>query len=102
METVPNASVRIHVGITLRFPEAERLVDKGPKGDEEEKVAAFRKFWGSKAELRRFKDGSILESVLWAENNSLKATKRYMIIRDIVSYALSLHVIPSDGNDVSI
>lgn len=28
-------------------------------------AAAFRAFWGDKAELRRFKDGSILEAVVW-------------------------------------
>jgi U3 small nucleolar RNA-associated protein 22 len=30
-------------------------------------AAVFREFWGDKAELRRFKDGSILEAVVWEQ-----------------------------------
>ena len=30
---------------------------------------SFRSFWGEKSELRRFKDGSILEAVLWPCNS---------------------------------
>ena len=37
--------------------------------EEKEKAEGFRSWWGEKAELRRFKDGSILEAVVWAENH---------------------------------
>ena len=30
---------------------------------------SFRSFWGEKSELRRFKDGSILEAVVWPCNS---------------------------------
>jgi len=30
---------------------------------------SFRAFWGEKSELRRFKDGSILEAVVWSCNS---------------------------------
>lgn len=43
---------------------ASSFIDKGPSADSSEAVA-FRTFWGKKAELRRFKDGSILECVVW-------------------------------------
>ncbi|KIX07157.1 uncharacterized protein Z518_01810 [Rhinocladiella mackenziei CBS 650.93] len=43
-----------------------RLVDHGPSADQPEEAAEFQKFWGEKAELRRFKDGSISESLVWA------------------------------------
>lgn len=42
-----------------------RTVDRGPPRDRPEAAAEFQRFWGSKTDLRRFKDGSILESVVW-------------------------------------
>ena len=42
-----------------------RLVDHGPVAGEEDQIAAFRELWGRKSELRRFKDGMIVESVVW-------------------------------------
>ena len=47
----------------LHPTEALRVMDKGPSGDDEEAVATFRDFWGSKAETRRFKDGSVIVAV---------------------------------------
>lgn len=44
-----------------------RLVDHGPAADEPEEAAQFQKFWGEKAELRRFKDGSISEALVWKQ-----------------------------------
>ena len=35
--------------------EASRLVDVGPAADKKAEAAKFRKFWGDRAELRRFK-----------------------------------------------
>ena len=32
---------------------------------------AFRAFWGDKSELRRFKDGTILEAVIWDASDSI-------------------------------
>lgn len=52
----------ITVGITLNNENASRKVDRGPNNDEEEN---FRNFWGSKCQLRRFQDGSIVEAVVW-------------------------------------
>jgi hypothetical protein len=37
-----------------------------------EESASFQAFWGEKSELRRFKDGSILESLVWSEVVILK------------------------------
>ena len=54
----------IQVGIILDPANAFLLVDRGPSV--EEKNSEFREFWGNeKTELRRFKDGRILESVVW-------------------------------------
>lgn len=64
---------------------ADRLVDHGPPAEEKKKAAKFQKFWGEKAELRRFKDGSILESVVWAPGST------YAIFQDIVTYLTKRH-----------
>ena len=43
------------------------MVDHGPAVDSDDQSAlqAFRELWGDKSELRRFKDGRIMESVVW-------------------------------------
>lgn len=58
----------IDVGLLLQPEHANRLVDHGPSVEEQEASKTFREFWGDKAELRRFKDGSISESLVWSED----------------------------------
>ncbi|KAL3470185.1 Nrap protein [Aspergillus californicus] len=58
----------LSVGLLLNSENAMRVVDHGPSAEEKEAAASFRLFWGEKAELRRFKDGSIRESLVWSEN----------------------------------
>ncbi|PCH41941.1 Nrap-domain-containing protein [Wolfiporia cocos MD-104 SS10] len=62
----------VYIGLLLDTEHAFRLVDQGPAAAEQVSEAAqeFRDFWGEKAELRRFKDGSIVESVVWTVSNS--------------------------------
>ncbi|KAI9822922.1 MAG: hypothetical protein M1832_002947 [Thelocarpon impressellum] len=62
-------------------------VDHGPSAEDKESAATFRKFWGAKAELRRFKDGSILESLVWSEAGSGEP-----IFQQIVAYLLDRHL----------
>ena len=65
----PTLLPTVDVGLILDPKQALRLVDHGPRADENEQlVQAFRDFWGEKSELRRFKDGSIQESVVWEVN----------------------------------
>jgi U3 small nucleolar RNA-associated protein 22 len=59
----------IDVGLLLNPDHANRLVDHGPSAEEQEASKTFRDFWGEKAELRRFKDGSISESLVWSEDS---------------------------------
>ncbi|KAF2800805.1 Nrap protein [Melanomma pulvis-pyrius CBS 109.77] len=66
---------------------ANRAVDHGPAAENKKEAASFRQFWGDKAELRRFKDGSILESVVW----SLKDTSA-PVLEQIVLYILEKHL----------
>jgi len=64
----------ILVCMLLNREEAFRVIDKGPSAEQATQAAAFRAFWGKKSELRRFRDGSILETLDWrpAEERSSK------------------------------
>lgn len=73
----------ILVGLLVDGKNIARMMDRGPSPEEKKKAAAFRKFWGPKAELRRFADGSIIESVTWTKS---KTPIYQQIIRHIVSY----------------
>ena len=56
----------IQIGFILDPTSAFLLVDRGPSVEEAERDSEFREFWGNdRTELRRFKDGRILESVVW-------------------------------------
>ncbi|KAK5049326.1 hypothetical protein LTR84_004255 [Exophiala bonariae] len=46
-----------------------RLVDRGPSAEEPDEAGEFQKFWGDKAERRRFRDGSITESLVWTSGS---------------------------------
>lgn len=59
------SGVAVRVGVLLVPEHVGVLVDKGPAADVGADADAFRSFWGAKAELRRFADGSIRETVAW-------------------------------------
>lgn len=76
------------LGVQLNPDECDKLVTKGPYDSDEEQASKFRAFWGSKASLRRFKDGAIQHCVVWtAENNVL-------VVSQIIHYALATHLHP--------
>ncbi|EXJ89790.1 hypothetical protein A1O3_02857 [Capronia epimyces CBS 606.96] len=60
-----------------------RLVDHGPAAEEQDEAAEFRRLWGEKAELRRFRDGSISESLVWAPGSP--------VTLQIISHLATLH-----------
>lgn len=76
----------VKIGIIFNPNECEKLVTKGPNNDDEEEVAKFRNFWGQKASLRRFKDGTIQNCVVWQVNGSDPVSL------SIISYALDHHL----------
>jgi len=76
----------IIIGLLLNADNAARLVDHGPPAEDKEAATAFRTFWGEKAELRRFKDGSILESLVWADEQPGNP-----VLRQIICYILQRH-----------
>ena len=79
------------VGIHLQAGLAEKTVEKGPAvGGEESEVTEFRLFWGSRAEVRRMKDGSIIEAVVWSD--CTPPEKRHHLVATILRHALSQHL----------
>ena len=78
-----NAWVSKHlmVGINLNVGcDFGRKIDPGPHPKSKE-AAAFREFWGEKSTLRRFADGSLLESLEWDKDP----------IYELTLYALQKH-----------
>lgn len=84
-----NNNKELVIGIIMNPEFAFGIVDKGPQSNEPE-AEEFRKFWGSKAEIRRFKDGSITESVLWCPAGAPIGEKR-LICQKIIMYLLQHH-----------
>ncbi|CAM9915213.1 unnamed protein product, partial [Choristocarpus tenellus] len=60
------------VGLVIDGVLSGRVVDKGPPAEDTQGATKFRQFWGDKSELRRFKDGSIVEAVVWKGQGALK------------------------------
>ncbi|KNC25568.1 hypothetical protein FF38_12937 [Lucilia cuprina] len=88
-ESAAAAPQHLHLGLILNPEHAYEILDKGPESIDDE-AAKFRAFWGEKAQLRRFQDGSITESVVWAAASDDLAKKR-LIVRSIVLYLLQHH-----------
>ncbi|KAG9311330.1 Nrap protein [Chiua virens] len=80
----------VYIGLIYSHEDAFRLVDHGPAAEEQDTEAAkeFRRLWGPKAGLRRFKDGRIIESVVWEVKTS---DERAQIPALIVRHLLHLH-----------
>lgn len=81
------------VCLELNPEHAYRMVDRGPSPEQVRHAAAFKRLWGSKAELRRFQDGLILLSVVWQRPLEL----RTHIVVDVVVHLLHrhLHIAPT-------
>ncbi|XP_063696273.1 nucleolar protein 6 [Culicoides brevitarsis] len=77
------------VGLILNPLEALTIVEKGPQANDPESKN-FRQFWGDKSELRRFKDGSITESCVWAKMEDPVGEKR-LICKRICYHILKRH-----------
>ena len=80
----PKANKMIRIGLFLDSDHVDRLVDHGPLAEDLPAAAEFREFWGEKADLRRFKDGSITESLVWSEETP--------VTQQIISYILQRHL----------
>ncbi|KAJ8110016.1 hypothetical protein OPT61_g7029 [Boeremia exigua] len=74
---------------------ASRTVDHGPAAENKQEAAVFRKFWGEKSELRRFKDGSITESIVWSVKDASSS-----VLEQIVRYILQHHKIVQSADEL--
>ncbi|KAI5969283.1 UTP22 [Candida margitis] len=81
-----NSSQSWVVGLQLNPDECDKVVTKGPDSEDKEKGATFRSFWGTRASLRRFKDGSVQHCVVWSLGD------REPIAVSIIKYVLDLHI----------
>jgi len=77
----------VTVGVNVNPENWLSVIDLGPAADHVN-AAKFREFWGAKSQIRRFKDGSILEAVTWAPKNNL----RHLVMEEITKYILNLHL----------
>lgn len=75
------------IGFLVDPANANRAVDHGPPAASKKEAALYRQFWGDKAELRRFKDGSILESVVWSNKDSPLS-----VFDQIVQHVMTRHL----------
>ena len=72
-----------------------RRVDRGPPASDEMACVSFKQFWGQKSETRRFKDGSIIEAVVWSENDfplESKTVRPSLLVTTIIQYILRRHL----------
>lgn len=89
VHVVPLDESTLSVGLLFNRSQATRVLDVGPASDQVEAGKAFNELWGEKADLRRFKDGSIAESVVWDITRPEDAA---MIPGRIVQYLLGRHL----------
>ncbi|XP_013378402.1 PREDICTED: nucleolar protein 6 [Chinchilla lanigera] len=75
------------LGLLLQPEGLASVLQLGPEADQPE-AADFRRFWGSRSELRRFQDGAIREAVVW-EAASLH--QKRLIPHQVVTHLLALH-----------
>jgi len=101
---VADGGVSVLVGFCLDAIGLEAALDRGPSAEDAEAAARFRRLWGpERAELRRFKDGSILECVVWTKpspQRSFESRRHPAVVTQLVRHLLSRHFARiADGTD---
>ncbi len=90
IQVSPSSSANaLAIGIILDPAHATRVIDIGPSPDQPAASQSFRQLWGEKAELRRFQDGSITESVVW---DLARPEEAALIPSRIVAWLLGRHL----------
>ncbi|KAJ8535203.1 hypothetical protein ON010_g13535 [Phytophthora cinnamomi] len=79
---------KVAVGLRINSDNASRIVDKGPSADDNVASSQFRQFWRGKSELRRFKDGAIIEAVVW---DGISPENRRRVLDAIVNFIVPAH-----------
>ena len=92
------------LGIRYNVANYRRRVDRGPSAESEDQCRAYKEFWGNVSSLRRFRDGTIVESVVWGESSESPSSSLGPdeVTFEIVSHILRRHLFNSRacGDDV--
>ncbi|KAJ3246156.1 hypothetical protein HDU78_007803 [Chytriomyces hyalinus] len=87
-------TIALYVGLILDPEAAIQVVEQGPTSGETEQdanaVENFRRLWGTRSSLRRFNDGSLVESVVWESDGTLE--DRVLITGRMAAYLIGRHV----------
>jgi len=86
----------IDIGLLLNPEQINRTVDRGPSVEDKEAASAYRKFWGDKAQLRRYNDGIIQESLLWSSSGFQDSVQK-----QVVTYIVRQHFGPEVAEKLS-
>lgn len=87
--------ISVLIGLYLDPAHIQRLVEYGPAADQKVEGQDFHRFWGSRAETRKFRDGRILESVVWDAEGPVQ---RSLIFTQVVRHLISHHFgLPADA-----
>jgi U3 small nucleolar RNA-associated protein 22 len=89
MASGASQACKLLVGLCLNPEHAFRSVDHGPSVNDTMAAEAFRKLWGDKAELRRFQDGSIRETIVW--NHHSLSKNKLSIYHEMLGLVLKRH-----------
>ncbi|KAJ3259064.1 hypothetical protein HK103_002951 [Boothiomyces macroporosus] len=100
-ESGPNGNecTNITIGMILHPENSIKEVEQGPSGDDKEAVKEFKRIWGGKSELRRYKDGSILESVVFSSDGSIQS--RALLVARMTAYLLHFHFSVGEDDGVT-
>jgi len=85
------------LGLRVNSAHYRRLVDRGPPADDVERARQWCDFWGPKAQIRRFQDGSILQCAVWDDEcaadsaGPLNVWQRYRLLHRIARFVLNRH-----------
>lgn len=85
----------VTIGIVLNREKSHQRVVRGPSADDEAGCIEFRHFWGSKSQLRRFHDGTIVEACVWgsdAHQSANQVPRGELITTEITLHILSRHL----------
>ena len=78
----------LKIGVCFKGESFLDVIDKGPVAESPD-ASKFRAFWRSKAELRRFADGSILEAVVWNDDKlKIPAAERSISSRRAIPFEM--------------
>lgn len=90
------ADLVLEIGLLLNPFHANRILDMGPSADDTVPAQHFRDLWGELSTLRRFKDGSIVEAVVWTTPGGAAGgaahSAPHLIPFQIINYVLGRHL----------